>query len=348
MSEIKQTIEIEELGSFSLENRRYIGSKAKLTGWIKDLVLEHTSGNEFFDVFAGTSIVSKELLEHYDSFILNDFLFSNNIIYKAFWGTEEYDRGLLKKMKKEFNAINERKFDDDYFVTNYGGKFFSEQDAMIIGEIRERIEINKIINRREYAILIASLLYSADKVANTVGHYEAYRKNADIQDRFIFDLINPLDVRGKHIEIYREDSNKLARKVKTDIAFIDPPYNSRQYSRFYHVLETIVKWDKPKLEGVALKPPAENMSSYCRTSAPKAFDDLISNLDSKYIVTTYNNTYDSKSSSSRNKITHEEILNSLNKVGKTKVFKKPFQFFNAGKTDLKNHQEFLFVTEVCK
>lgn len=38
------------------------------------------------------------------------------------------------------------------------------------------------------------------------------------------------------------DANQLVRKVKADIAFIDPPYNSRQYSRFYHILENIVQW----------------------------------------------------------------------------------------------------------
>ena len=52
--------------------------------------------------------------------------------------------------------------------------------------------------------------------------------------------------------------------------------------------------------------------------------------------------------SSKNKITHDEILESLNKVGKTKSFEMPFQFFNAGKTDLKDHKEFGFITEVGK
>ena len=97
-----------------------------------------------------------------------------------------------------------------------------------------------------------------------------------------------------------------------------------------------------------MKPPAENMSEYSKSNAPKVFDDLIRNLNSKYIVVTYNNTYNSKSSSSRNKITHEEILESLNSVGKTRSFEVPFQYFNAGKTELNNHKEFIFVTEVKK
>ncbi|SEI52299.1 DNA adenine methylase [Streptococcus equinus] len=333
-------------GKYNLENRRYIGNKNKLLNWLSKLINEHTKGKSFFDVFAGTGVVTKEMLKKYDSFIINDFLFSNNIIYSAFFGTEPYNKEKLLFLQKEFNNITTNNKDDNYFSDHFGGKFFSVHDAKIIGEIRTRIENNKALNNREYAILIASLIYSSDKIANTVGHYDAYRKRVEILDKFKFELINPLDTTGKNIQIFREDSNKLVRKVSADIAFIDPPYNSRQYSRFYHVLEGIAKWDKPKLTGVAMKPPAENMSDYSRSSAPEVFDDLIQNLNTKYIVVTYNNTYKSKSSSSKNKITHDEILNSLNKVGKTQVFEKPFQFFNAGKTDLKNHKEFVFITEV--
>ena len=56
-----------------------------------------------------------------------------------------------------------------------------------------------------------------------------------------------------------EELKELAKKIKADIVYIDPPYNSRQYSRFYHVLETLTKWDKPELFGTALKPKEENM-----------------------------------------------------------------------------------------
>ena len=343
---LKNEKKVEFIGKYNLENRRYIGNKSKLLNWIDEIMEKNTKGNSFFDVFAGTGVVTKKMLSKYDRFILNDFLFSNNVIFKAFFGTEVYDIDKICKLCKSFQLIKTNELDDDYFVGNYGGKFFSEQDARIIGEIRTRIDKNNNLNQREKAILVASLIYSADKIANTVGHYDAYRKKIEIKDKFLFELINPLDVSGKKIEIYREDSNALVRKINADIAFIDPPYNSRQYSRFYHVLEGIAKWDKPKLEGVAMKPPVENMSEYSKTSAPRVFDDLIKNLNVNYIIVTYSNTYKSRSNSSRNKITHEEILSSLNNVGKTKVFEKPFRFFNAGKTDLKDHKEFVFVTEV--
>ena len=97
----------------------------------------------------------------------------------------------------------------------------------------------------------------------------------------------------KNVDIYREDANLLCRKIQSDIVYVDPPYNSRQYSRFYHVYEVLVKWEKPELTGTALKPPTENMSEYCSSRAVDAFTDLIEHLDTKFIVVSYNNTYHS-------------------------------------------------------
>lgn len=133
--------------------------------------------------------------------------------------------------------------------------------------------------------------------------------------------------------------------MKGDIAYIDPPYNSRQYSRFYHIYENLVKWEKPKLYGVALKPEPENMSKYCTVKAKDAFKDLVENLNVKYLAVSYNNTYKSKSKSSKNKIEYEEIVEILNGVGETKIFEQSHQYFNAGKTDFNDHKEFLFLTK---
>jgi adenine-specific DNA-methyltransferase len=112
------------------------------------------------------------------------------------------------------------------------------------------------------------------------------------------------------------------------------------------VLETLTKWDMPVLEGVALKPPTENVSEYCKVGAADAFEDLISSLNTRLIIVSYNNTYASKSSSSRNKISLEEIKSILKAKGKTRTKKIPHKHFTAGNTDFDNHLEYLFVTEV--
>lgn len=337
---------------FNMYNRRYTGSKYKLMEWIRTLIMDNCEGKTFFDVFAGTGVVTEYMINDYEKYIINDFLYSNEVIYKGFLLQENYDIDKLIKIVETYNKTDKTKLKDNYVSTNFGDKYFNKDDAKLIGNIREGLENNiykNEINSKEYYILLSSLLFSIDKIANTCGHYDAYRKIDNIESKFKYELILPKQLKAKQqIEIYREDSNSLAKKIKADIAFIDPPYNSRQYSRFYHVLENITKWEKPELYGTALKPKEENMSEYCKTTAPKTFKDLIDNLNVNYIVVTYNNTYNSKSSSSKNKITLEEIKKILDNKGETRVFDKPYKFFNAGKTELKNHKEYVFITKVEK
>jgi adenine-specific DNA-methyltransferase len=235
----------------------------------------------------------------------------------------------------------------NYFSSHYAGKFYSIDDAKAIGEIREYIKglyNGKQITERENYILIASLLYSMDKSANTVGHYESYRKNISLENKFQYKLIEPSMY--KAMSIYEKDANGLVKEIESDIVYIDPPYNSRQYSRFYHLLENVATWNKPEVFGTALKPPPTNLSEYCRVGAKQAFSELVKNIKAKYIAVSYNNTYNSKSSSSANKMTLEQIREILESKGRTDVHEKPYKHFNAGNTNFNNHKELLFVTEV--
>jgi len=332
---------------FEIYNRRYTGSKYKLSKWIKEMIEEHCVGNSFMDIFSGTGVVVDTMLPYFDNVIINDILFSNEIIYKAFFLQQDYHVDVIENFANDFRSLECDNLKENYVSENFGGKFFNHNDAKIIGFIREKIEKSKgHLSEKEYSILIASLLYSLDRCANTVGHYDAYIKGKDILPRFQFKIVAPRSLPQKTIEIYREDSNELVRHIRADVCYIDPPYNSRQYSRFYHILENITKWEKPELFGTALKPNPENMSEYCRHTAPNAFSDLINELDCKYIVVSYNNTYNSKSNSSRNKIELDFITEVLSNKGTTKVFEKAHQFFNAGKTNFADHKEMLFITKV--
>jgi adenine-specific DNA-methyltransferase len=326
-----------------LHNRRYIGNKHKLIDWIFSIITKECSGNSFADIFAGTGVVSAVATKHFEKVILNDFLHSNYAIYRAFFGNGEWNKNKIDNIIKTFNNICGDDLEENYFSKHFGGKFFSNNSARVIGFIRENIEENKKnLTDREYYILITSLLYTADKIANTVGHFDAYFKKDFVNDSF---FMKPIDtIVGGEISIFREDTNVLAKEIKADVVYVDPPYNSRQYSRFYHVLETLTKWDKPKLHGVALKPDPENMSDYCRVNAKDKLAKLVKDIDAKFLVVSYNNTYDSKSNSSKNKITLQEIERILQAKGKTKVFEKDYRHFNAGNTNFNNHKEYLFVT----
>ena len=47
--------------------------------------------------------------------------------------------------------------------------------------------------------------------------------------------------------------NILVKNIECDLLYLDPPYNSRQYSDAYHLLENVARWEKPEVYGVARK-----------------------------------------------------------------------------------------------
>ncbi len=335
----------------SINNRRYLGSKYKLLDFIDETIKNNCGEyNSVFDVFGGTGVVSNYFSKKGKKIFINDILKSNYCIYRAFLGNEKFSENKIKKIIDKYNDILE--LEENYFSKNYKNTYFSENDCKKIGYIREDINKkydNKEINEREKYILIASLLYSMDRIANTVGHYDAYRKKQKLDDCFeMYDLDINKNQSVKN-EIYNMDSNELAKKIKADIVYIDPPYNSRQYGDAYHLLENVAEWKKPKVYGVAKKMDRSKIkSNYCTNKASNAFKDLIKNCNCKYIIVSYNNMGQKGNARSQAKISDTEILEILNQKGKVKVFEQDFNYFTTGKTHIDDHKERLFLCEVCE
>jgi len=331
------------LKKIDLHNRRYLGNKTKLTSWIFEHIMSETKGkySSFFDVFAGTGAVSKVAFQYFDKVVVNDFLHANYTIFQAFFEKGRFSEKRIANLLKEYNYLNSSSLGDNYVSEQFGDKFFDLQNAKKIGFIREDLESRREeLSPKEFAIALTSLIYGMDKIANTVGHYDAYIKKPISPRQLQLNLPRAKSLAGA--KIYRENANDLVKKVKADVVYIDPPYNSRQYNRFYHIYENLVQWKKPELFGVAMKPKAENSSVYCTVKAKDAFADLIENLDAKHIFVSYNNTYKSKSGSSRNKIQLEEIREILERRGEVTMYEKGHRYFSAGKTDFVGHKEVLF------
>ena len=131
-------------------------------------------------------------------------------------------------------------------------------------------------------------------------------------------------ISGKSGKVYNEDVNVLIRRIKGDILYLDPPYNTRQYSANYHILETIAKYDNPKLHGITgMRDYKEQKSTFCsKRTACETFDNLIKNADFKDIFLSYNN----EGIMPVNKIS--EIMSSY---GRYSVFTKEYKRFKADK-----------------
>ena len=333
-----------------ISNRRYIGSKTSLLDNIDKVVKKYYKNYDFVlaDVFAGTGVVGNFFANKGSKVIVNDLLYSNYVAYNTWLSDEEFSIDKINKMIEKYNSLKPDKIENNYFSDKFGNKYFHMNDAKIIGYIREDLEKNKKkLTDREFYILLTSLMYETDKIANTCGHFESFL-NKEPKEKGVQLRVPEINCLKKKNEIYCKDANQLVREIKADVFYIDPPYNARQYVNFYHVLENLALWQKPEeLEGNSMKFKRNHLKSeYSRAKAPEVFKDLIDNIDGRLIVVSYNNTYDAKSGASNNKISEEQIETILKAKGKLTKIEIDYKFFNAGKTDLKNHKEYLFVCEV--
>src|SRR3989344_831006 len=149
-------------------NRRYTGSKKALLNDIYESISTYTKKEVVFaDLFGGTGVVSAFMLEKGMDVIVNDTLRSNYVAYQAWFGKGSFDMRKLKKIILKFNLIKGRSLKDNYFSKIYAGKYFSLSDAKKIGYLRDKISKMKLTTR-EFNILLTSLMYATDKIANTV------------------------------------------------------------------------------------------------------------------------------------------------------------------------------------
>lgn len=335
-----------------IHNRRFLGNKTKLLGYIGDIVADKCRGYyTFCDIFAGTGVVGQYFNQPDTKIISNDILDSSFISLQCWLGTKDYNKEKISNIIEYLNSLETRK--ENYVSENFGNSYFTKENAQKIGIVRDEIEkLNKKgeINNEEKNVLLTSLVYAIDKVANTVGHYEAYRKKLDtIQSLRL--LVPDIDTKNNiNNEIYQKDANQLAREISCDVLYIDPPYNSRQYGDSYHLLENIVTWQKPEVEGVAKKMVNRDhlKSRYCLKGAAYAFGDLIQNAKAKHILVSYNNTGEKMNGRSNAKIPDHRIMEILKNRGEVEVFEREYKAFTAGKSEAPGHTERVFYCKVTK
>jgi adenine-specific DNA-methyltransferase len=156
------------------------------------------------------------------------------------------------------------------------------------------------ISDDEYYILLATLLEAADAVANTAGVYAAYIKSwqsnalRGLRLRMPAIVASPRPSRGRaRCEAHQGDVSALAPALgRFDLLYLDPPYNTRQYSAYYHVPELIASgWfgDLPVLRGkTGLLSDAKKSEWSTRGGCVAALDRLLATTDAGHVVLSYN------------------------------------------------------------
>ncbi|MCD6091240.1 MAG: DNA adenine methylase [Bacteroidales bacterium] len=329
----------------------YIGSKNKLSNFIKSnvyaVVGQDLSEKVFCDIFAGTGIVGRIFKQEVKKVISNDFEYYSFVLNRNYIGNHIP----IKNKEKYIEDLNNLELKEGFIYSNYckgdvgERRYFSDENGKKIDTIRSHIETWKkdnTIPEDTYYFLLASLLESADKVANTASVYGAYLKQLkkSAQKKLIL-IPAEFEINGnKHI-VYNTDSNDLIKKIEGDILYLDPPYNARQYGANYHLLNTIAKYDQFIPKGkTGLR--AYNKSKYCSVNTVRnEFEELIKNAKFNYIFLSYNN---------EGLMPVDHIRKTMSKYGKYDLASTNYQRFKADKDENRNHaanktEEYLHILE---
>jgi adenine-specific DNA-methyltransferase len=175
----------------------------------------------------------------------------------------------------------------------YGGHYFSPSQALAIDALRSGLPTSEPAR----SVCLASVIIAASKCAAAPGHTaqplsaDARSGQKSIRDAWKHDpvlvtlrVLHELCARFSKVagEAVTLDAMGLAKNLKPgDLAIVDPPYSDVQYSRFYHVLETIARGSCGDVQGRGRYPAVElrPQSRFSkRSESEQAMRDLLGSL----------------------------------------------------------------------
>lgn len=229
---------------------RYLGSKRLLVEHIANVIKEKApSATSVIDVFTGTTRVAQFLRQ----------LGYNGVSSDLSWASSTYAGAFLQNennahLQPYIDELNSLKGYEGWLTTNYCDapaknsdkviRVWKPKNGMKADAIRDKIETYDLKDW-EKKTLITSLIFALETVDNTIGLQQAYlkewcsRTDNDLKLTLFPSIQGP---KWQHLE----GDALLVSYPKCDIAYLDPPYTGAVYSTYYHIWDSIARWDKPE------------------------------------------------------------------------------------------------------
>ena len=351
----------------------YLGNKRLLIGHIEkeaNIISQKLQKEKMIcaDIFSGSGVVARMLKKHSDTLIVNDLENYSAVINSCYLiNKKDYPEKKCSALRSEIENQSIHKKYRGIISQNYAPKnddailpgervFYTHENAVLIDTYRKLIdEVVEEDTLKKF--FLAPLITEASVHVNTSGVFKGFYKDKHTRigcfgaagKNALSRIFGKIELKEpvfsnyeSKLHVYQKDAVQLSKELKDlDIAYLDPPYNQHPYGSNYFMLNLILKnkldVEISKVSGITQD---WNRSVFNKPyGALNAMEEIIANLDSKFVIISYN---------SEGFISFDEMRDMLHKYGKFKTRKIRYNAFR-GSRNLKNRDihvsEYLFILE---
>jgi len=313
---------------------KYIGSKRVLLPRILGVIEGAGGVRTVADLFSGTSRVGHALKQRGYRVIANDHAAYAHCLARCY---VQSDRSRVERdARRLIDAYNTIPGDPGWFTQTYceRARFFHPKNGARIEAIRNAIARDGLDPELE-SVVLTSLMEAADRVDSTTGVQMAYLKS------WASRASNDLTLRVPELverpgagacEAWCLGADEAARRASADLVYLDPPYNQHSYLGNYHIWETLVRWDRPEVYGVACKRIDCKTRKSAFNSKVRAIDamrELLDAIDAPHILVSFND---------EGYIGRGEMESMLGSVGEVVTLGHEHERYVGAKIGIHNHE----------
>lgn len=276
-----------------------------------------------WDAYPTVQELSDSAMQRVERF-KNEFSQFNRFNYDSEFNLDDFN-ALEREQQELMNFESFEEFDEYYLFTKYySGTYWSYEQCVWIDSIKCVADKYRQCEPL-YNAIMAALMYAMAYNSQSTGHYAQYRDASTLSsmndiliyrrksiNEFFVRKMNELreklsDVNSREAETYSLDYIEcLNNLAEGTLVYADPPYCFVHYSRFYHAIETLVRYDYPTVHYKGRYREDRYQSPFCiKTKVDRAFEEMFNSIRNRNLdlVLSYSN-------SDTNTISLIDLLNS--------------------------------------
>jgi len=289
---------------------KYLGSKRTLVPVLGEMAAA-TGAATAVDLFTGTTRVAQEFKRRGLDVTASDIATYSEVLGACYIGTDA-DFVDLAEVRDTLELLAALPGRPGYFTQTFcvDSRYFQPKNGARVDAIRDVLE-SDYQGSPMFPILLTSLMLAADRVDSTTGVQMAYLKSWAPRANNDLELRMPELISGPGRTV-RGDAQDVVRSLpRTELMYLDPPYNQHRYFTNYHIWETLVRWDNPDHYGIACKRvdsrDEETKSIFNKKrEMPLAFRDVLLHANAETLIVSYND---------ESWITAEQMMSALRDAG---------------------------------